>query len=70
MNIRAMSAQVPVYDRHNQFTSICMTSVRDVAHFVVRAFEIEQWPAELSIYGDTMPVMDLVALVSQLKGGE
>ncbi|KAI9663628.1 MAG: hypothetical protein M1821_007118 [Bathelium mastoideum] len=68
LNIRHMTAQVPVYDRNSQYTSICMTSARDVARYVVRALDLPQWPPELSVYGERMTVYDLVTLVSNLRG--
>ncbi|KAL9088594.1 MAG: hypothetical protein Q9165_006114 [Trypethelium subeluteriae] len=68
MDINNMTAQVPVYNRNSQYTTICMTSVRDVARLVVRALDLERWPPELSIHGERMTVKDVVNLVSNLKG--
>ena len=68
LDIRNMTAEVPVYSPNNQNTEICMTSVHDVARFVVRALELEQWPSELRVYGERMTVLDLATLVSRLKG--
>ncbi|KAL9075079.1 MAG: hypothetical protein Q9157_004120 [Trypethelium eluteriae] len=70
MDINNMTAQVPVYNRNNQYTTICMTSVRDVARLVVRALDLDRWPPELSIYAERMTVYDVVTLVSSLKEEE
>ena len=69
MNCRNMHAKVPVYDGENNPTvTICMTAVRDVARFVVKALDLPQWPAELRITGQRVLVKDLVEFVQRLKG--
>jgi hypothetical protein len=69
MNCRLMEAQVPAYDDDNDSNvTICMTAAQDVARFVTRAIDLQQWPAELRMCGHRVLVKDLVATVSRLKG--
>lgn len=69
MNCREMSAQVPAYNSNNvPNVTIVMTAAQDVARFVTKAVDMQQWPAELSMYGQQVQVKDLVASVSHWKG--
>ncbi|KAI9709300.1 MAG: hypothetical protein M1820_003420 [Bogoriella megaspora] len=68
LDLRNMTAQVPLYNSSGQYATICMTAVQDVARFVVRALEIPEWPPELSMCGDRMTVFDLVSMAQNLKG--
>lgn len=68
MDIRRMTAQVPALDASGQATAtICMTSVQDVARFVTKAIDLPQWPRELRMCGERIPVSALVAAVERMK---
>lgn len=69
MDCRNMSAQVPAYDvEGNSNVTVCLTAAQDVARFVTRSVDLRQWPPELRMCGQRMPVKDLVILVQRLNG--
>ncbi|KAI9802993.1 MAG: hypothetical protein M1825_002226 [Sarcosagium campestre] len=68
MNLRSYSAQIPHHDATGLAPSICLTSARDVARFVVRALDLPYWPDELHVRGETMTVGDLVATAERIRG--
>lgn len=69
MDCRNMDAQVPAYDKdNNPNVTICMTAAQDVGRFVTKAVDMRQWPAEMRMCGQRVPVRELVASVQQLKG--
>jgi hypothetical protein len=63
-----MTAVAPVYDAANNLSHICLTSIYDVAKFVVRSLDIPQWPVEMSMCGDRMSVNALIELVKTCRG--
>lgn len=67
-DLRNMTAVAPVYDAANNLSSICLTSIYDVAKFVVRSLDIPHWPVEMSMCGDRMSVNALVELVKTCRG--
>ena len=67
-NIRNMTAQAPVYDANNNLASLCITSARDVARFVVRALGMAHWPSELSMCGQRLTVNQLMQIIEQCRG--
>ncbi|KAL2353613.1 hypothetical protein BJ546DRAFT_1062401 [Cryomyces antarcticus] len=68
MDIRNMSAQVPVWMADNSYATVCLTAARDVGRFVAKAVDLPQWPAELRMCGERMTVNTLVQLVQHLRG--
>jgi hypothetical protein len=68
VDVRSMTAEAPVYDSANNLAFICLTSAYDVARFVVRALDMPQWPAEMSICGERMSVNDLVEAIKRYRG--
>lgn len=69
MNCRNMSAQVPALDvDNNPNVTICLTAAQDVARFVTRSIDLQQWPPELRMCGQRLLVKDLTTLVQRLKG--
>lgn len=68
VDVRRMTAEAPVYDSANQQAWICLTSAYDVARFVVRALDLPQWPAEMTMCGDRMPVNTLVETIRACRG--
>ncbi|TKA80026.1 hypothetical protein B0A49_02304 [Cryomyces minteri] len=68
MDIRNMSAQVPVWMADNSYATVCLTAAHDVGRFVAKAIDLPQWPAELRMCGERVTVNTLVQLVQQLKG--
>lgn len=67
-DLRAMSARAPVYDATNNWSHICLTSIHDVAKFVVRSLDIPHWPVEMSMCGDRMSVNALIELIKTCRG--
>ena len=63
-----MTAVAPIYDAANNLSSVCLTSIYDVAKFVVRSLDIPHWPAEMSMCGDRMSVNALIELVKTCRG--
>ena len=63
MNCRNMDAKVPAYDnQNNSNVTICITAAQDVARFVTKALDLQQWPSELRMTGQRVLVKDLVSL--------
>ena len=52
-NLRTMQSNAPVYDNTGQPNIVvCMTGIRDVARWVVKVIDMQQWPVELTMYGE------------------
>ncbi|KAF2759031.1 NAD(P)-binding protein [Pseudovirgaria hyperparasitica] len=68
INIRNNCADSPAYDAAGNMAFVCMISAKDLARFVVRALDMEQWPTELTMRGDRMSVAELTQLVQLLRG--
>jgi hypothetical protein len=47
---------------------MCLTATYDVARFVVRALDMPQWPAEMSMCGERMSVNELVETIKICRG--
>lgn len=59
-------------DAQGRPVSICMTSLSDVAQFVVAALDlnINQWPAEWRMRGDRLTVTKIIEYAETIKGGK
>lgn len=59
-------------DARGHSVRVCLTSVYDVARFVVAAIEIGpgNWPREFTMRGDRMSVRDLVGACSQARNSK
>jgi hypothetical protein len=68
VNPRSMTAEAPVYDSARNLAYMCLTATYDVARFVVRALDMPQWPAEMSMCGERMSVNELVETVKICRG--
>ncbi|KAI9781261.1 MAG: hypothetical protein M1835_004334 [Candelina submexicana] len=68
MDFRNSRAQIPHYNAAGQIVSICLTSARDVARFVVTALNLPRWPAELRMCGERMSVYDVVRTAEHIQG--
>lgn len=69
LDIRNMTAaQAPIYNANNEFSSICLTSVHDAARFVVKAIDMDSWPAELTICGTRTTVYELISRIQRIRG--
>ncbi|KAH7011699.1 hypothetical protein EDB80DRAFT_398798 [Ilyonectria destructans] len=62
LNLNLASAEIVEKDSGGHTVRICMTSVYDVARFVVAAIELGpgNWPRELTMRGDRMSLRDIV----------
>lgn len=67
-NPRNMTAIAPVYDSSQNLSWINLTSVYDVARFVVRALSMPSWPHEMSMSGDRMTVNQLIETIQACRG--
>ncbi len=68
MDIRNLRAQIPHHNAAGQVVSICLTSARDVARFVVTALSLPRWPSELRMCGERMSVYDVVRTAEYVRG--
>ena len=69
VDARNMTADAPVYsDAAQNLAYLCMTSVYDVARFVVKALDLPQWPAEMSMCGERVSVHALVQAIASYRG--
>lgn len=57
---RNMIAHAPVWDAGQKLSCLCLTSMYDVAQFVVASLDLTVWPAEMSMCGERMTVNQLV----------
>lgn len=67
-DLRNMTAVAPIYDAANKLSSMCLTSIYDVAKFVVKSLDLVNWPSEMSICGERMTVYDLITLIGTCRG--
>lgn len=68
LNVRAMTARLPAYDAYNNFVGIAMTRAQDVAEFVVKSLDLDEWPTELLMCGTRILVKDLHTTVETATG--
>lgn len=68
-NCRAMTAQAPIFDSHQQpNATICLTAANDVARFVCRILDLSRWPPEIRMRGLRIQVRELVTKMANLRG--
>lgn len=67
-DLRNMTAIAPVYDVANNYSYLCLTSIYDVAKFVVRSLSMSQWPTEMSMCGERISVNALIELMKTCRG--
>lgn len=67
-DLRNMTAVAPIYDAANSYSSLCLTSMYDVAKFVVKSLDMANWPGEMSICGERMTVHALINLIGTCRG--
>lgn len=69
VDVRNMTAEAaPVYDSANNLQYFCLTAAYDVGRFVVRALDMAQWPAEMSMCGERMSVNGLIEAIKTYRG--
>ncbi|KAF2470189.1 NAD(P)-binding protein [Lindgomyces ingoldianus] len=69
LDARNMTSEAaPVYDSAGNLAYLCMISAYDLGRFVVRALDMPQWPAELSMCGERMSVNQLIETVKTCRG--
>lgn len=68
MNFRQRTAQIPYSTATGTSACVCLTSVVDVARFVVAALDLPAWPREFRLRGERLSVRDLVAIAEQVQG--
>lgn len=62
-DLRNMQAIAPVYDAAQNYSFLCMTSIYDVARFVVRSLDMPTWAPEMSMCGERMSVNTLLQTI-------
>lgn len=67
-NPRSMTAVAPVYDSRRNLSVVCLTSVYDVARFVVRSLDMLSWPKEMTMYGERTTVQNLIETMQACRG--
>ncbi|KAF3039246.1 hypothetical protein E8E11_003467 [Didymella keratinophila] len=67
-DLRNMTAVAPIYDAANNCSSLCLTSMYDVAKFVVKSLDMTSWPSEMSICGERLTVHGLITLIGTCRG--
>ena len=67
MDIRSMRAQIP-HDITSRPAMVCMTSLQDVAKFIVAALDLPQWPSEFRMRGERLSVSDVVRIAERFRG--
>lgn len=67
-DLRNMTAVAPIYDAANNYSSLCLTSIYDVAKFVVMSLDMTSWPSEMSICGERLTVHGLITLIGTCRG--
>lgn len=65
-NPRNMTSIAPVYDAGQNLSWLCLTSMYDVAQFVVRSLDMT-WAPEMSMCGERMAVSTLVELIRSCR---
>lgn len=65
---RNMTAVAPVYDSSQNLSVLCLTSVHDVARFVVRALDMPSWPPEMTMCGERITVQNLINTMQSSRG--
>ncbi|KEF58424.1 uncharacterized protein A1O9_06350 [Exophiala aquamarina CBS 119918] len=68
MDFRNGRAQIPFQTTSTTPASICMTSARDVARFLVEALDLPSWPREFRLRGERMNVREVIAIAEQVRG--
>ncbi|KAF3046954.1 hypothetical protein E8E12_009249 [Didymella heteroderae] len=67
-DLRNMTAVAPIYDSADALSSLCLTSMHDVAKFVVKSLDMANWPSEMSLCGERMTVHSLITLIGTCRG--
>lgn len=74
MDVEASTAEIVERQSGGQpvAISLCLTSVYDVAQFLVAALDIrlQNWPAEFRMQGDRRTVAEVLQWAESVKGGE
>jgi hypothetical protein len=68
VDLRRRRAQMIYADTSEQQIYLCMTSIQDVARFIVAALELPTWPKEFRMRGDRISVGDIIRTVEVIKG--
>ena len=68
MDIRNLKAQIPYVNSLGGTVSICMTSMTDLARFVVQCLHMDAWPPELRICGERRTVLEVVQEAEHMSG--
>jgi len=71
MNVDTSTAEIVELNASGQPIHVCMTSVWDVARFLVAALDLnpQTWPEEFRMQGDRRTVGEIVQWAEAVKGG-
>jgi hypothetical protein len=72
LDIEHNSGEVVEHSAAGQPVYLCLTSVVDVARFVVEALHlgIQNWPAEFRMHGDRKTVTEIIEYAEAIKGSK
>ena len=65
---RRYTGRTPPPDANGHPASICLTSMRDTAQFVVAALSKSNWPREFRIRAEQVDMRDLFAIARSVSG--
>jgi hypothetical protein len=72
MDVELSTAEVVEQDTHGRPINVSLTSVYDVARFLVAALDldIQTWPNEFRMQGDRRTVAEIIQWAESVKGGK
>ena len=68
IDVRNLRAEIPYTTTDGEQVKLCLTSASDVGRYVIRALDLERWPAELIMKGDKMSTYELLSAVARVRG--
>jgi hypothetical protein len=72
LDIERNTGEVVEHNRSGQPVHLCLTSIADVARFVIAALDlgISRWPGEFRMRGDRRTVTQIIEYAEELKGSK
>lgn len=72
LNRKECTAEYADRNTRGRTVRVCLTSVYDLVRFVGAALELgtQNWPREFTMWGDRMPVRDVVRTYGRAMNGE
>ncbi|EWC44165.1 hypothetical protein DRE_06990 [Drechslerella stenobrocha 248] len=67
LDLKHRKAVLPIDADDGANAIVCLTSAVDVAHFVASALSLEEWPAELRMFGERLRLRDLLSVAERVR---